>query len=163
MELSRFFAYSDNCRRLLRETLAEAGDDVVHAPLETTSRYDSIAKIVAHTIGAEERWITMRLQKQTLSSNYEDRAPQSVGDMFKDWDTTRANTYSYFHAQTPESLANVPHLTHGNDNDPLLLTTEEVLFHILNHENYHRGQVVMALQQMRLDPPNFDYTYLNSR
>jgi len=35
-----------------------------------------------------------------------------------------------------------------------------VFFHIIHHENYHRGQVIMALQRFGVDPPNFDYILL---
>ncbi|MBC8143000.1 MAG: hypothetical protein H7Y38_16370 [Armatimonadetes bacterium] len=33
-------------------------------------------------------------------------------------------------------------------------------FHILNHENYHRGQIIARLQQHGVEVPNFDYLFL---
>jgi uncharacterized damage-inducible protein DinB len=57
MELSRLFDYSDRCRALEARTLRSAPPELLHAAYETISPFNTVAKLLAHTIGAEERWL----------------------------------------------------------------------------------------------------------
>ena len=36
---------------------------------------------------------------------------------------------------------------------------EEILFHILTHSSYHRGQIAILLRQENFDPPLMDYIF----
>ncbi|UJH92328.1 hypothetical protein LZ575_07300 [Antarcticibacterium sp. 1MA-6-2] len=36
---------------------------------------------------------------------------------------------------------------------------EEILFHVLTHSSYHRGQVAILLRQENFDPPLTDYIF----
>ena len=40
-------------------------------------------------------------------------------------------------------------------------TTAEILFHIINHSTYHRGQLMTALKQNRIVPISTDYIFHN--
>ena len=101
--------------------------------------------------------ITLRLQKQSLPVTYEERAASDWEGLYRDHQTIRAATYAYLDFLTDaavEEETEVWRIGHS------ALTRADILFQILNHENYHRGQVVMALQRLGIDPPNFDYVLL---
>jgi uncharacterized damage-inducible protein DinB len=152
-DFDALFAYSDNCRRLLRETLL-AHPDTFDVPFETTSRWNTIHLLLAHSIAAEERLITLRLQEKPLPVHYEERAAPDIEGVFADAERIRAATNDYRRTLTEADLDRVVSLRVGN------LSIGDVLFHIVNHENYHRGQIIMTLQRMGIDPPNFDFILL---
>jgi uncharacterized damage-inducible protein DinB len=150
------FAYSDNCRRLLRETLL-AHPDTFDVPFETTSQWNTIRLLVAHSIAAEERWITLRIQGKPLPVGYEERAATTIEGLFADADTFRDATNTYrltlSDADYDRLLSHCPPPMNN-------LRISDALFQIFNHENYHRGQIIMTLQRMGIDPPNFDFILL---
>jgi uncharacterized damage-inducible protein DinB len=155
MNLRDYFAYSERCRPLLYETLVTCGEETLHREFTTTGVHNTIAKILAHSHGAEERWITMRLLAQPLLVLYEERAATTLEGLIADGDTFRQATYAYLNAQTPELLQR-PYTFVILDKERHL-TAEECLFHIVHHESWHRGQIALLLQQFGFDPPNFDY------
>jgi uncharacterized damage-inducible protein DinB len=151
------FGYSDNCRRLLRETLL-AHSDAFDVPFDTTSQWNTIRLLLAHSVAAEERLVTVRLQEKPLPVRYEDRAATTIEGLFADADAIRAATNAYRRTLTEADYTrplpgNLPGIVG-------VLTIGDILFHIINHENYHRGQIVMTLQRNGIDPPNFDFVLL---
>ena len=40
---------------------------------------------------------------------------------------------------------------------PYETTTHEIIYNVLNHHTYHRGQIAMLLKQLGLDVPETDY------
>lgn len=44
--------------------------------------------------------------------------------------------------------------------DPYINTVEEILYHVVNHSTYHRGQVATLLRQAGIDPPVTDLVFL---
>ena len=159
MDIGDLLDYSDNCRQLLRQTLA-AHPNAFGAPFETLSAYKSVRQIVAHCIGAEERWIEMRIGGRALPAFYEARAAETVEGLWADWDAVRAGTRDFYERLETDSLKFriAVHLPHRDFRAHLSL--EQILFHILNHESHRRGQIIMALQRMGIDPPDFGYVFL---
>lgn len=159
MTLRALFAYSDNCRRVLKETLAanpEAFDRLFEQPLV---EFKTIREVLAHTIGAEERWIVMRIGGRVVPW-YGERAPDSLEELFADWERNRANTYRFMDSLSDPDYNRIHKvkLANGWEGE---LSVEQILFHVLNHETHHRAQVSMALQQMGIDPPDFDFVFLH--
>jgi uncharacterized damage-inducible protein DinB len=160
MNIGDLFHYSDNCRRLLRQTLLDnpgTWDQPLSQPL---IEFKSIREIVVHAAGAEERWVKMRIGGREVPF-YASRAPATIDGVFTDWDNFRSETYTFLEGQTLESLQKIYRITLGDNLWTGDLTVEQMLFHVLNHETHHRGQVSMALQQMDVDPPDFDFIFLH--
>jgi uncharacterized damage-inducible protein DinB len=44
--------------------------------------------------------------------------------------------------------------------DRYINTVEEILYHVVNHSTYHRGQVATLLRQAGIDPPVTDLVFL---
>lgn len=158
MDIRDLFRYSDNCRRSLKGTLV-AHPEAFDRPFETLSDFSSIRRLLAHSAAAEERWIEMRVRGKEIV-RYEDRAADTVEGLFSDWDRIRANTWEFLTGPEAEELSRKMDLELGGY--ALSLTIEQILFHIVNHEVHHRAQISMALQQMKIDPPYFDYCFLGS-
>jgi len=160
-DFRRLFHYSDNCWSLLGETLATGPlvSQTWNTRFDTTSQWNTVRLLLAHTIGAEERLITVRLQSISLPVGYEERAALDWEGLYRDHQTIRAATYAYLDFLTDAAVEEETEWRIGHS----ALTRADILFHILNHENYHRGQVVMQLQRLGIDPPNFDYVLLKER
>jgi uncharacterized damage-inducible protein DinB len=158
MTIERLFGYSDRCRTLLGQTLAAAGDDVLHRPISTLGKFDSIARLLAHMNGSEERWVVLRLQNLPLPVPYEERAAATLDGLLADAVRLRAQTVAFWSAQAPQSLTERRTVTVAGATRSL--SVEDCLFHVLHHESWHRAQISMALQQFGIDPPNFDFCLL---
>ena len=158
VDFNTLYTYSDNCWRLLGETLA-ANPDVWEVTFKTTSSWNSIRLLLAHCIGADERIITTRLQKGVVEVPYEDRSAREWLELYQDHKKVRNGTLSYIAELTDLEIKDEKHFIPAV-NGRRALTRSDMLFHIINHENYHRGQVVTALQRLDIDPPNFDFVLL---
>jgi len=159
MTIPQQLTYADNACRLLRKTLAQH-PDALRAEFPTLSQFNSIGKLIAHCIGAEQRWTLRRLYGEAQPPRYEDQAADALDGLFVDWEAIRERTRAWV-AQADEAAwqqtvaIDLPHW-----NYTATMTKAEVLFHIFNHQTFHLGQISMALQQMDIDPPNFDYVFL---
>src|SRR5438105_11974388 len=88
LPLDALFSYSDNCRRLLKDTLAtnpSVFDEPIRPPLIAMR---SIRHMTAHMAGAEERWIKRRILGEELV-DYEERMAESIDRLFEDWEQIR--------------------------------------------------------------------------
>ncbi|MDQ2800410.1 MAG: NUDIX domain-containing protein, partial [Armatimonadota bacterium] len=142
-----------------RETLA-AHPGVLDKPFETIAQYSPISQLVAHMIGAEQRLTQERLYQEERPPRYEEQAAKTQEVLFADWDTIRARTLTFAERADTDALARVVVFGLPQMGETMEVTVEEVLLHICNHQTWHLGQVSMALQQMGIDPPNFDYVLL---
>ena len=158
-DFDTLFAYSGNCQeQLRRELLRDQG--LFTKPFTTTSQYNTIQKLLAHCIGAEERWITARIQGRPLPVIYEERAADTIESLFEDARTIRSASDALRRSLSASDYQRVIPVSMPQWGVALELSLVDIFFHILNHENYHRGQVVSLLQQNGCDPPNFDYVFL---
>lgn len=158
MDLLRIAAHSNRAREALREFLV-GREDLVTRPFETTSNYNTIAALLAHSAGAEERWLA-RLQGVAAGERLEVRISAAPLTVWQEWDRIRAATMDFLAAADDARLDSEVQFELAQWQARGTLTTREILFHVFNHENYHRGQISMALQQFGEDPPNFDYALL---
>jgi uncharacterized damage-inducible protein DinB len=111
--------------------------------------------LLKHIVGADQLWIE-RL------NGYSPRAmpefPGSyAGQQFRDeWRKLEARERTFIEALTPAQLAK--DLTYTNlkgvtSTWPLA----DVLYHIVNHGTYHRGQITHLLRDLGKDAPGTDY------
>jgi len=159
MNIRRQVAYTENARRLLRETLV-AYPDTLDQPFETTAQHKTIGQLVAHLVGAERRWTQGRLYGEARPPRYEDGAAGTLDGLFADWDAIRARTLAFAARADTAALSRVITTELPQWGVGVQVTAEEVLLHICNHQTWHLGQISMALQRQGVDPPNFDYVLL---
>lgn len=160
-DFDTLFAYSGASRAQLKDVLSHH-DELFKKPFPTTSRYDTIQKLLAHCVGAEERLITGRVKGEPVPIPYEERAADTIEGLFADAQTVRAVTDAFRRGLNEDSYRRVISLPLSQPGATLELSLSDIFFHILNHENFHRGQIITLLQQNSYDPPNFDYVLLKS-
>jgi uncharacterized damage-inducible protein DinB len=159
MDIRHIMEYTDTVRDLLKKTLLE-NSGAFDKPFETIAEFSSIRKLVAHVIGAEERWVVVRLGGGKVPVRYEDRAADTVAGIFEDWDCIRARTHAFVNAIDAAGLAGMVPLSLPQWGLDTSLRVEEYLFHMFNHQTFHLGQISMALQHFGIDPPLFDFVFL---
>lgn len=159
MEIADLLAYSDAGIDRLHVTLV-AHPEPFDAKFETISNFKSIRDLVSHMIGAEERWLG-RMQQCAHSERYEDRAASTVDGIFSDWHALRQNTRSYLASLDDNSLVSAIPIVSAGRQHPVLMTPVQVVYHLVNHQTFHTGQISTILQRISIDPPNFDYAALS--
>jgi uncharacterized damage-inducible protein DinB len=154
MDLTTLYAYAANSGAALAAVL-RAHPTLLHREFATTSRYNTIAKLLAHSTAAEERWHA-RLDGKPFPPSYEERAPQDLEMLLADAQRLRAETLTRIANASPESLVQTFTITLA-DGTALTLSAEDIFFHLYNHEQWHRAQLYTALQSFGIEPPNLDY------
>lgn len=158
MNIQKIMAYTENARLLLYETL-DAHPEARNAAFETISRYQTITALVAHLVGAEQRWTIGRLYAEPAPVHYEEQAAPDWDGLKADWEAVRARTLAFVGAESTDwgriIIVDLPQW-----GQKMTLTAEEVVLQLCNHQTWHIGQVSMALQEQGIDPPNFDYVLL---
>ena len=155
-DFDTLFAYSDACREQLRIVLRKH-EELFTKPFATTSKYNSIQKLLAHCVGAEERWLLRRIKGESLPVIYEERVSDTLEGLFTDAQTIRQAINNFRGELTENDYRRVISISLPQRETPLDLSLSDIFFHIINHENYHRGQVITLLQQNGVEPPDFDY------
>jgi uncharacterized damage-inducible protein DinB len=157
-DFQTLFAYSDKCWSLMGQTLADC-PGAWDAVFETISKWNSVRRLLAHSIAAEERMITLRLQGKQIPVAYEERAAADWEGLYREQQQMRQATRDYIESLTDAEIEGPDIAVPSVDGRPAL-TRSEALFHIFNHENFHRGEVITQLQRLGFDPPNFDFALL---
>ncbi len=158
MNVQKIMAYTENARLLLYETL-DAHPEARNAAFETISHYQMITALVAHLVGAEQRWTIGRLYAEQAPARYEEQAAPDWDGLKADWNAIRARTLLFVGTESTDWDRVIP-VDLAQSGQKMTLTAEEVVLHLCNHQTWHIGQISMALQQQGIDPPNFDYVLL---
>ena len=157
-DFQAIYAYSDNCWRVMGTALT-AAPNAWNTPFETISKWNSVRLLLAHSIASEERIVTVRLKGLEVAVPYEERAAESWEGLYRDQQTVRQATYDYIASLSDSELTSGEKVISSLGGGPPL-TRADALFHLSNHENYCRGEVISAIQRLGFDPPNFDYVLL---
>jgi uncharacterized damage-inducible protein DinB len=158
METKELFAYGDALMRRLRETLQENPEGFV-VTFETISAFKGVKGLIAHMIGAEDRWYD-RVRGLTSTTRYEDNPASTVGGLFAEWQSKRDRLKDYYFGLDAAALLTPIPQKFPFKEEPTPMTIDAMIYHLINHQTYHTGQISMALQQTSIDPPNFDYVAL---
>jgi uncharacterized damage-inducible protein DinB len=161
MEIQEIVTTGTRSQELLYSVVKEHAD-LATREIETISGFNNIAKQLAHCIGAEERW-QARLLHESADKRYEATASPDILKLHSDWLTARKQTVSIM-ADGGELITKhifEVHLAVSDIHVPM--TGEEIVYQIIAHENYHRGQCSYLLQIFGVDPPNFDFPLMISR
>lgn len=162
MNIQKLYTYSDNCRTVLRATLAQY-PELFDKRFSTVSPNASIRGLCIHSTFAEEYCVQHRIQGKEIDRSGM-KMPETVGEVFDNWDRVRAETWNYIKGADDQELQHeiTVELDDIEENLTGRMTAEEILFQVISHEIHHRGQISMALQQMGITPPDFDYLFLHS-
>jgi uncharacterized damage-inducible protein DinB len=156
MDLEPLLTYSTNAQTRLYEFLLQHPESI-EKEFDTIAQFKTIRRQLAHVTGAEQRWTTRIVGTYPPATRYEDIAPKDIQSIYNDWKSLRAETHSAL--ATCTDLNRVLEIKLGTGEPPFPLTIEQILIHVVNHENFHRGQCSMMLQLQHIDPPYFDFIF----
>lgn len=123
--------------------LLMAHDDAV-LDAEKKSSFSSISKTVLHIWDAETIWLT-RLQGGSLKDWPSHSFSGTKSDMLKGL-VSRSNELLQFMKAKDEAFQYMSVAYTNMKGDPYSSTVEEILYHVVNHGTYHRGQIITLLR-----------------
>lgn len=113
---------------------------------EQKSSFSSIAKTVLHLWDAEVIWLT-RLKGETIAEWPSKKFAGGKAEMVAGMLQTSTELMEFVKSQPATFLDQT--ITYKNmKGDAYQNRVEEILFHLVNHGTYHRGQITTLLRQM---------------
>jgi uncharacterized damage-inducible protein DinB len=137
-------------------SVAKEHQEICVRQIETISAFKSISQLLAHGIGAEQRW-QARLTRTIQEHNYESDTVTDISQLHRDWQDVRLKTERIVDTGGPALLAEVIDVVIPARNIRMTMTGEQMIYNVMSHEAYHRAQCSYLLQIHGIDPPNFDY------
>jgi uncharacterized damage-inducible protein DinB len=123
------------------------------------SSFSSLRDTVAHLVGAEWIWLERwRGKSPTMKDTQEFAAEKfpTLGAVQERWQTVEAGVREYLARLTEQGL--VLPLTYVNvRGETWTYPLWQTLFHVVNHQTYHRGQVTTILRQLGVPAAPIDY------
>jgi uncharacterized damage-inducible protein DinB len=140
--LQSLINYTSYADRIIIDTFLEA-----NMPMPVAE------KLFSHVLNAQHIW-TKRVFKEEIE--YDRFQIHSIGD------------FENIHLRNLEAMLQV---LHTKDLDELIVYTtsaagsfvtsvSDILFHVVNHSTYHRGQIVSQFRLNNITPPITDYVML---
>ncbi|MFY9527454.1 MAG: DinB family protein [Candidatus Acidiferrales bacterium] len=155
--LQEMFEYNYWARDLQLRACAGLTNEQFLRPLG--SSFSSLRDTLAHLLGAEwvwlERWLG-RSPSMREAANFAAEKFPAVGLLEERWRTVERDEREYLAGLTEEKLTQPLAYTNLKGERwtyPLWRT----LFHVINHQTYHRGQITTMLRQLGAQPPQIDF------
>ena len=121
--------------------------------------FSSIRDTLAHLLFAEWVWQERWHGKSPSQADAQELAAEKFPNLAairERWRVVEKNVRGYL-AGLNEQVLNQP-LTYSNlKGERYTYPLERTLFHVLNHQTYHRGQVTALLRQLGAKAPHIDY------
>lgn len=109
-----------------------------------------VLKSMSHVINVHHIWIS-RITETPIESHSWDRLPIDFWEQLMH-DNHRKTIDYLEHFDLTEKMN-----YHSEENVKLTKSTVDVLYHILNHSNYHRAQIALELRNLQITPPSFNF------
>ena len=122
--------------------LMAQSDAILNA--EQKSSFTSVTKTVMHLLDAEIIWLT-RLKGQSLTDWPSKKFTGTKADMLQGLVKTSTELLQLIKEKGDEFTSQV--IAYKNmKGDPYTNRVEEILYHVVNHGTYHRGQIITMLR-----------------
>lgn len=140
--LVQHLAYSLWANERIGHLLMAQDDSVLN--LEQKSSFASITKTLFHIWDAETIWLT-RLKGDTISDWPSKSFSGSKAEMLNGFIENSTELLN-FTKQKGEAFLQQKIVYKSMKGDPFESSVEEILFHVVNHGTYHRGQIITMLR-----------------
>ena len=138
-----FKLWFDYDLRANERVLATIENNIGHLP-------DDALKLFSHIIAAHHIW-NSRIAKETSKYKVWERIP--VSEMAEALQLNYKTTLAML-----ESIDNGGDIEYVNTiGDRYFNNVSDILFHVLTHNHYHRGQIARNLRENNIDPPDTNY------
>jgi len=114
-----------------------------------------VLKSFSHILNVHYLW-NCRLRQLPADSNDWDILPLSYFDRFEN--QNYQETRNLLENTDWEELINY----HSSEGIPLSGLTTDILYHILQHSNYHRAQIITEIKRAELPVPSFEFILMRS-
>lgn len=139
---SELFAYNDDCNKRLMAAFLSAGESV---PAKSRKLFD-------HILTAHHVW-NARLNGQVPKYGvWEPILPDALEKIHEENQTLTAKILD------EKDLSKIIDYK-TSKGVPLRSSIRDILFHMINHATYHRGQIAMDFRESGLEPLVTDYIY----
>ena len=140
--LNQHLAYNLWANERIGHLLMMQEDEILNR--ETASSFSSIAKTVLHIWDAETIWLT-RLKGDTISEWPSKSFNGDKSAMLKGFINTSTALLQYIQSKSESFLQEM--IVYKNmKGDAYENPVEEILYHVVNHSTYHRGQIITMLR-----------------
>ena len=108
--------------------------------------------LIGHTINAHSIW-NHRIQGAL--------SPLGVWDVFKIQELAKLDTQNHLHSQSHIDMYDLDSEVNYSNSEGKAFSSEiaTILFHIINHSTYHRGQLITELKLRGVPPISLDYIF----
>jgi uncharacterized damage-inducible protein DinB len=121
--------------------------------------FSSVRDVLAHLIFAEWVWLERWLGRSPTLAERQQVAPDklpTLASVRERWGIGEGKMRSYLTALDEQTLSRP--LTYTNFRGQVCTyVLEQTIFHLANHQTYHRGQVTTLLRQLGAEAPATDY------
>ncbi len=121
-----------------------------HLERHEDSLNDFVRKQMSHVINVHHIWIS-RLDGQPVESGSWDLLPVSYWQKLSRENYQRTTDY-LDHLDLEEKIR-----YHSEEGVPLEKSAVDILYHILQHSQYHRAQIARELRLLELPVPSFNF------
>jgi len=113
---------------------------------------EKVGILIGHTINAHSIW-NHRIQGAL--------SPLGVWEVFKIPELAKLDTKNYFHSQSHIDMYDLDTEVNYSNSEGKAFSFEiaTILFHIINHSTYHRGQLISELKSQGIPPISLDYIF----
>jgi uncharacterized damage-inducible protein DinB len=114
------------------------------------SSFPSLAKTVLHIADSQQIWLR-RMQGENItawpSANFQGTKRDSLLSLIQS-----SKDLVTFITSKDESFLSTPYSYKNLKGEPCTDPVEDTLFHIVNHNSYHRGQIITMLRELNVAP-----------
>lgn len=109
-------------------------------------------RLFSHILNAQSIWISRIRRKNVQIDTFQ---MQRVQDFAFLQNESTANLLAIL---DEDNLSSPVHYTNSKG-ESFSNTVNDILFHIINHSTYHRGQIAMLFRQHEVQPPVTEYIF----
>jgi len=149
VEIRKLLEYNENVRHRYFEALAKLPWDEFVKNREAS--FHSLRNIFIHTLGATDYWLDF-LQKENLHSHKKFDEYQTVQYVRAYMEHVEKRMRNYLDS-LPTGGFEKKYTVTNDANETIEITAEDVLIHVFEEEVHHRGELIVLLWQMGVEPP----------
>jgi uncharacterized damage-inducible protein DinB len=119
------------------------------------SSFASVRDTLVHMMGAEWIWLE-RWRGRNATSMLPPQEFPSLSSVSGRWREVEGKMREYLATLSEEALSQ-PVTYMSQKSDTFSYELWRLMFHVVNHQSYHRGQVATLLRQLGVQPPAVDF------
>ncbi|MBS1764063.1 MAG: DinB family protein [Bacteroidetes bacterium] len=140
--LLSYVSYNVWANERLTNAILQAGDAA--ADMEQKSSFSTIRKTLQHIYTSEKVWQS-RLNNDVFHEQPQGGFPEKISELCRLLKENNASIRDYVSALTEEALQRK--ITYRNTKGVEYSNSiQEIIMHLVNHESYHRGQLVTMMR-----------------